>query len=225
METQNITTLASEVTGDSAVKEATLGSSFSIPAPEDHEGWKTLYRSLGQPENADGYNFETQAVQKDEELEHWFKEAAFQSGLSVIQAQKLAEGWSTFNQEHATMQAASLQKQSEEALHHLQKEWGSSFNEKIEQAKRGVNHYGISAQELDALETALGTKQMLTLCARLGESFKEPTFIGKPKETAISNSQDVLKTLTQDKNFMAQYLNGNKEAVARITQLMKEAYA
>jgi hypothetical protein len=201
---------------------------FSPPAEGDEEGWKNLYRQLGQPEDVDGYVLpEAEGAQRDEALQGWFKQAAYQAGLSAKQATQLAAAWETFAKEQGTAQDTLQHQQSEQALYALQKEWGPAFNDKVEQAKRAVTQYGISAVELDAIETALGTKNMLALCSRLGEGLKEPAFIGKPKETISAGSQaakESIRALTQDKNFMAQYLNGDKAAVGKMQQVMKEIY-
>ena len=200
-----------------------------IPDEADQEGWKTLYRTLGQPETLAGYTLpETQSGQPDAALQDWFKASAWQAGLSIRQASQLAAAWEGYVGEQQAAQAAAHRQHAQDGIYDLQKEWGAAYEDQLIQAKRAVTHYGISADELDALETAMGTKSMLSLCARLGNGLKEPTLVTPPKGgggASPASAKETITHLTKDPQFMASYLNGDTTAIARMQQVMQEAYA
>lgn len=202
---------------------------FVLPDPEDQAGWNTLYRTLGQPETPEGYTLPEGNLPADPKMQEWFKRSAHGAGLSERQATSLARAWEEYlRQEQESLQATSLQA-SEEGVHALKKEWGAGFDDRIDQARRAVAHCRMSSEELDALETALGTKAMLSLCARLGQAVSEPKLVTPVKGSGQNNGRDAagqrIQALKNDPAFMTRYLNGDKGALAQMQQAMCEVYA
>ena len=73
-----------------------------IALPGQHsspEEWNEVYTRLGRPEDPDGYQLEL-PDDSSEELVGWYKKAAHDLGLNNIQAQKLAESYTTMLEEH-----------------------------------------------------------------------------------------------------------------------------
>lgn len=202
-------------------------ASFTLPDEEDQAGWSQLYKTLGQPETPDGYSFPESKAAPDAMLQSWFKDSAYQAGLSVRQASALAGAWEQYIAQAQQAELASKKEASDQDVYLLRKEWGPAFDERVVQARRAATHYGMSLTEIDALETVLGTKKMLTFCFRLGQDIAEPKLVTAPKggsHTSPGSAKEKLHSLTKDTQFMTNYLNGDKASLAQMQQVMKEAY-
>ncbi len=203
---------------------------INIPQDGDNMAWQDLYQKLGRPVTAKDYQFITDNnnIATDAALEEWFKQTAFNSGLSTKQAKELFVSWNNFVQ---TNQESSLKQRQQDAYNsitNLQKQWGADFNQNLSLAKQAVNYYQITPKELDAIEAALGSDNLIKLFEKIGSNLKESNFITSHQENNNfipdkNNAKQQVTNLMKDKQFLAQYLNGDKQAIAKVKQLMQYA--
>ncbi len=220
-----------EVKGPESLPAASVPESITLDLTslKDDKVLDDLYAKLGRPETAEAYELKiAENAPVDKELLGWFKNAAFASGLSAKQAQKFADNWQNYTTELYNNYSSTKEQSALADLENVKKEWGNAFNENIKDAKRATSYYNISAGDLDALENSLGTAKMLTLFNKIGKNLKEANFIGQVNNNSFNNpdsSQDNLNSLLRDKNFMSQYLNGDKSAISQINGLMQNIYS
>lgn len=200
-----------------------------LPLPKgdaDAEGWSRVYDALGRPKEAAGYK-----IAVPDGADPTFAQAAagkfHELGLSTKQASALAEWW---NGQSASMMQTQQQQtaaQAEQQLQSLKQEWGQTFDENVEMGRRAARQFGLDADKLNKMETALGTGEMLKLMASVGRGLGEDKFVtgqtpgfGMTPEAAKQR----ISALQGDPDWRGKYLNGNADARAEMQKLMAAAY-
>jgi len=200
----------------------------------DAEEWGAVYNRLGRPEEASGYEFSGPEVPEGgidltPDLANWAHEA----GLSKKQAQSIYEKYNgrlaEVNQEFQTQRAE--QASSDEQA--LRKEWGTAWEENIAAGTRFRQRFNLDDGTMDKLESALGLRGLLELSAEIGRGLGEHRMPGDTEQdsgagTTFGMTPAAAKAkigdLTLDEKFMAQYIEGHPEAVARMTRLHSLAH-
>lgn len=154
---------------------------FEPPKAEDQAGWAKIRAAMGVPEAADKYDLgDAGKAMKPEALQQWGG-VFHQLGLSNDQAAKLVG--------HVTAQAEAQQAQqheayvqaSEQAAERMKAEMGEKWPAFHDLAMRGFNHVRqalkLTDDKIDALERAIGTREMLALAHLVGESKVEAGFV------------------------------------------------
>jgi len=154
---------------------------FEPPKAEDQAGWAKIKAAMGVPEAADKYDLgDAGKALKPEAVKEWGG-VFHQLGLSNDQAAKLVG--------HVTAQAEAQQAQqheayvqaSEKAAERMKAEMGEKWPAFHDLAMRGFNHVRqalkLTDDKIDALERAIGTREMLALAHLIGESKVEAGFI------------------------------------------------
>lgn len=132
---------------------------LKLPADmNDPSAMSEIYSRLGRPESAKDYGFEGDG--EDALTDGFVNKLAdtfYDAGLSSAQAKAL---FSTIDREVTAIYEAQ-QAAAEEAraadLANLQREWGDTFALNHALAKEAVKATGATQEEIDALETALGS--------------------------------------------------------------------
>lgn len=198
-------------------------------ADADATALDAFYNKLGRPESPDKYGLKVPDG-ADAELANWFKQNAHKSGLSDKQAATLFDAWNEMSATRLQAMQQSAVEASEREIAALQKEWGQGYEANIDAGKRAVAALGYDAEQLNAIEGKLGTAEMLKLFAAVGSKMGEDSFadgnrsgntsFGLTPAAALQQIAD----LKMDKNFMGEYLGGNKDAVAKMQRLMSFAH-
>ena len=174
--------------GPAALAEAYINAeralssrTFEPPKAEDQAGWAKIKAAMGVPEAADKYDLgEVGKTLKPEAVKEWA--GTFHAlGLSNEQAAKLV-GHVTQQVQVQQMQAhESYVKQSEQVAERMKLEMGDRWPAFHDLASRGFQHVRnqlkLSDEKIDALERAIGTREMLALAHLIGESKVEAGFV------------------------------------------------
>jgi hypothetical protein len=190
--------------------------------------WDPVYNRLGRPESPDGYKLEVPEG-GDADLANWFKQTAHKAGLNDRQAAALFNEWNTLSGERMGQIEQAQQQQAEQAINELRREWGQAFDKQIDAGKRAATALGYDESKLSAIESKLGTADMLKLFATLGSKMGEDSFEGGERTGSSfgvtpSAARQQISDLKMDKNFMGEYLKGNPDAVAKMKRLMEASY-
>lgn len=187
-----------------------------------------FYSKLGRPGTPDEYGLEIPQG-GDPELTNWFKGTAHKLGLTATQAKAL---YGEFNGMSGSLQEKLQARQAQEstqAIGSLRQEWGQAYDQMIGAGRRAATALGYDAGKLGAIEEKLGTAEMLRLFATLGSKMGEDSFAGDRGEggfgTTPAAARQQIADMKLDKQFMDQYLSGNKEAVNKMRRLMEAAHA
>lgn len=114
--------------------ERTLGND-KVPVPRDpndQEAWDRYYIAGGRPAEPAQYAFQKpdkmpEGVVWDEPMEGWWRQAAFESGLSQRQAQRLVDQYRDRWFAQVDLQNRSIGNDITRGKAELQRDWGSEF--------------------------------------------------------------------------------------------------
>ena len=204
-----------------------------LPGDDKPESWGPVYDKLGRPKEAKGYEIPMPKEGGDEGLANWFRGVAYENGLSARQAKSMIEKWN----EHVgglakTSTEATAQKHAAEVTT-LRTEWGSSFDANAKLVDRAAEAFGMKAEHVNALKTAMGPagamKFLHAVGSKLGvdasfvsgDSRNPGNFGGMTKEQALAG----LAAKRADKAFVAKFAAGDTAARAEMDRLHQIAYA
>lgn len=197
-------------------------------ADAEPESMEQFFNKLGRPETADQYSFKApEGV--DPSVDGWFRGTAHEIGLTDQQAGKLYESYNQMAAQQMEAAAGNVELQSEQDLRNLQKEWGRDYQKNLDQGQIAVRALGYDQESLAGIEAKLGTGEMIKLFANIGSKMGEDSFRSGDNSggfgTTGAEARMQIDNLKTDKQFMDQYLSGDKAAVAKMTRLMEKAYA
>lgn len=202
-----------------------------VVLPKDDAGadeWGQFWNRLGRPEAADQYNiplpdgddggFAKQAAT-------WFHEA----GLTQRQAEGLAGKWNEFATGMQRQQEEAFAQQAQIDVQDLQREWGQGFDQQAELARRAIREAGLSPEEGQAIERALGVKKAAQVFSKLGQQYAEAPVKGTESgrgsfATTPEQAMARIGALKADIGWTQKYLNGDTDARAEFERLHKIAF-
>lgn len=198
-----------------------------LPAgEEDAEGYERVFTALGRPGSAEEYGF-GELAGADADFSGKAAEWLFEAGVGKGRAGALAEKWNAYVGERATAAQAAFEVQSQADWEDLRGEWGPKFAERTEQFRRGALTFGLSRDEMAAVEAGLGTRRTVSLFARIGEGLGEDRFIegegrgGFGMSTGQAESR--IASLRRDQAWQARWMAGGAEEKAEWSRLTKVA--
>jgi hypothetical protein len=168
-----------------------------LPLPaneEDKEAWAEVWKRLGRPDKAEGYQLtrpkdlpaEFNAETLDQ-MEKGFKEQAYQLGILPKQAQGILDWFLKTNADmlQETNTAGQQFRQNSEA--ELKKEWGKAYDQNVSRAQDAcvlfTGKMGPDGEKFATMleDTGLGDHPlMVKFFSVLGEAIGEDTLQGKP---------------------------------------------
>ena len=209
--------------------EKLLGSEkMPMPkGPEDAEGWIRVYDKLGRPVSPDGYGIKA-AEGADPAFANSAMEKFHQLGLSEKQGQELANWWAEQSQGLVAQQQQQTEQNFEKQLAEVKTEWGDKYDENVELGRRAAREYGLDAEKLGKLESALGTAEMMKLMASIGRGQGEAAFHSQGGSNSFGMSPEAARARVQalkgDKGWTQKYLSGDADARSEMERLMRLGY-
>jgi len=153
-----------------------------IAKSEDAEAMSAMYERLGRPTESAGYEFEGM-----DEGGEWYKEAAFKAGLNQDQASAIFGDFSSAVAAAEEAQNAKYQESTQAQMVELKNEWGAAYDANMEYAEMAARKFGVTDDQLGALEKSLGTKEMMNFMQKLGSATGEGTFVdGAAPENSLN---------------------------------------
>jgi len=138
------------------------GEKVPLPKGEaDAEGWERVYKALGRPATPEDY-----ALADKESAAQYHK-----LGLSARQANELSGWQETLKTTQAQQAKEEAAQQRSQQLAAIRKEWGGEYDENLRLGKRAVREFGLESQ-VEKLEEALGSGELLKLTAKLGRGLR-----------------------------------------------------
>ena len=189
------------------------------------------YSKLGRPENAQGYEITMPEAGGDEALSNFMRDTFFELGLNAEQAKSLSEKWNEFQGSANTNNDQTFQNQINEQTDELKVEWGAKFDHNVNMASQAANQFGISDEDLDSMEEAMGFKKTMTLLNDIGKSLGEDSYAGSPTDTngfnvlSPAEARVKIQELKVDTSFQKRYMAGESTSLAEMDRLQKLSIA
>lgn len=184
--------------------------------PDDKEGFDRVYAALGRPPTPAEYDFGQLEGIDDQFSTHaagWLHEA----GVGGPQAKALATKWNGYVAERVAAEDAAFKQQSQADWTALRTEWGGEFEPNAEAFRRAAQTFGMSAEDIGAIEQAKGTRWTVSLLSKIGKGLGEDTFIEGEGQRGFGMNAEAAQTrlaqLKTDKAWMGRYLAGESGPV------------
>lgn len=207
------------------------GEKLPVPkSAEDKEAWNGLYKAIGRPDSAAGYDLD-KIEGIDATTAGKFAELAHANGLSAQAAQALAKfDLERTSSARAAAEAAVEQRISADALK-LRESWGNNYDNLHEAAARAARQYGFKAEDLSAMDRSIGHERTMTLLSEIGKSLLEAKPVGidgsrggssafMTKESATAE----INRLMADPDFKQRHFKGGAAEREQLAKLQKIAY-
>ena len=201
-----------------------------VPQNADDPAWNDVYNSMGRPESADQYTFDERYAEAN--LDD-FKNIAHNLGLSQNQAEKILDMYSQANYDQMEQAEARHSEMQVEGINALQKEWGKSYNENVELARRAFTNFA-SKEALDVMEdSGLGNHpEIVKMFSKIGNLLKEDgIMVGEPgigDALSPAMAQEKIDNNLGDSEFNKIYLDKthpqHQKAVDEMTRLFSTAH-
>ena len=174
-------------------------------ATEDE--WRQYREAAGIPESPEGYEFDTGDSEVDEDLLGWFKDAAYQAGLSQAQAQAMMEEWNASLTPEKQQERLAKQRETSEAQ--LRSEWGRNFDGNIRLAQKAMSQFAGEDFRSYLEETGAGNDpRMVKAFAEIGRAMTSDGFVGGEAPERQDTEEDVLR-----RKFPAMYAEWEQKGV------------
>lgn len=189
--------------------------------------WNQVYDRLGRPKAPDGYKLPVPQGDTGEFAQMAAK-VFHEAGLNNKQAEALANWWNQTQEQMVGSEQQSLVQNSEVDMAQLQQEWGRDFDSNIEAGRRAARQFGVDADTISSMESAMGTKKVMELFTKIGKGLTEDAFVDGSGNRGFGVSPEAARVrinqLKGDSEWTAKYLGGNADAKAEMERLLRAAY-
>lgn len=193
---------------------------------EDTEAMKPIYAKLGlaPPEKAEDYGFislegaEPQVAERLQGIAH-------KHGVPVKMAQSVMADILAMEAEARTAAVAEIEQEAAIEMGRLKARVGADKWEGfLEEGRRAARRFGVTPEEMAAMETNVGAGRMLEIWNTIGKTMGEGSFVegsARPNMggmTAEGATAERAK-LMADSAFMGRYLKGDRTAKEQMDRL------
>lgn len=209
-----------------------------VVLPKDNdppEAWNEVFKKLGRPDNAEGYELPVPEGQPKElagNAARWFHELGIPKGA----AQKLTERWNNFVKESTQAQQAKVQETHTQQVATLKAEWGADYNTNAGLVDKAAQTFGVTQEILAGLKQVMGPAATMKFFHLIGSKLGvEGKFIegneggGGGALLSPAQAQAELKRLQSDPDFSKQWNSSTdpkarQEARDKLRRLQQQAY-
>lgn len=160
------------------------GDRLALPAKDaGPEAWGPVWDKLGRPTDAAGYAFQAPGEgdpgggDYDGPTAQWFRDTAFELGLTQAQAKKLHDSFlERFGQAKVTAPEAPVYAVQEPDLKSL---WGRQHDRNMAAARRAYGTFLGDEAQFNQIADGVGTTALLDLLAKVGHATSEDSMTGR----------------------------------------------
>ena len=208
-------------------------------AEADPSEWSRFYDSVGRPtgEEGKGYEFDEgsipEGVQKNDDMEKFFRKSMHDAGLSQKQAQAMYKSYNDFSGQFTEKQANTTADMEKKWDTDIRQEFGLAYNDQLESAKAAVEEFGSDNLKQYLDESRLGNHpEMIKFAAKIGTQLLEKGSQGRAGRQGTSvltpdQAKSEIAQLHSNPQFMEAYHGSgptHEEAIKRMTALHDFAY-
>lgn len=205
---------------------------LKLPEKADDPAWKDIYKRLGAPEKADGYEVKVPEGMNTEFAE-WAKEQFHGLNLTKAQGDKLAAAWNERVQSEMTKHAEAMNDAMLQQEAKIKAEWGAAFEQNKDTVFKIAGAMGMTEEQAQAVSRVIGAdtlnRMLLQVATKFGIKFGEDTFRGEGANSGSNNFGQMspeaararLSELRNDREWTTRYLNGGAQEAAEMNRLQK----
>ena len=100
------------------------------------EDWEEVFNKLGRPSKPEGYEYSFKEDEVNPDQLKSFNETAYRIGLLPKQAERIIKFYNEMNEQQQADQTKQFEVKQAEAMTDLKKEFGPTYNKRLDQAKK-----------------------------------------------------------------------------------------
>ena len=188
----------------------------------DEKAMADVWKRLGRPEKPEEYGIKAE----NDKFAKWFTETAHKTGLNRNQAEALFKSYDEFAKAEFSQSEAQMKAENEKLIGELKTKWGSAYDQNLNVAKQAASQFGVDAEMLNKLESAMGFTKTMEFMQAIGSKLGEPDFVnGQPlradKALTPSQARERINQLINDKDWSNKYVNGGVQEREEMERLNK----
>ena len=203
---------------------ALIGKKLGVPneksSPEEVAAFR---RAMGVPESLEEYKFAPDSLPEgmtwSDDMAKPYAEIAHKHGIPPAAMKELVTQHAKTEMFKLEAIQATYEKQRTEAVATLQKEWGNDFGKNIGLAKQAAKLAGVDANShgFSDPEVVRGFVRMAQMMSedKVGRSMGGTEFM-----TGAARAKDIMSN--PDNTWHKRYMEGDREAAALVTSLLKQ---
>lgn len=204
---------------------ALVGRKLGVPSEKSTPEEVAAYRkALGVPESLEEYDFTPAEVPEgfnwDKDAMKPFAEVAHKHHIPPGAMKELAGLFAQYESSKVDVLQGMFDQQRQEAVSTLQKEWGGDFQKNLSVAKQAAKIAGVDANSYGFAdpEVVRGFVRMAQMMSedKIGRGLATPEMMG-----GKARANDIMRN--PENPWHARYQQGDAEAVALVTGLLKQA--
>lgn len=193
------------------------------------EEWDAVHTRLGRPVTADKYDLAgvkfTDGSEVDAAFTDFVRAEAFKGGLSQAAATAMAQGFVNFLEKQTAADAGEQTAALEAQRSELKASWGQNFDANLFIARQAALKLGLTPEQVAAMETSMGYKNLMEAFSTIGRKIGEDTFVADTSRGDGTMTADQAKAriaeMKTDSDFQKRLLAGGA-AEAREFKAMHE---
>lgn len=194
----------------------------------DAEGWKNVWKRLGAPEKADGYDFKEIKYADGKELDDAFKSkmgAAFHNrGVPADTAREITKEFIKLLDDSSSSETAERTAKLATERDALAKSWGANMEANKFIVRQAALKTGLTPEITEALEKSVGYEKTMQHLLKIGMMLGEDKYVANPNaqiKGVMTKEQAVAKKveLRDDPDFVKRFNAGDHKAVAEMNAL------
>lgn len=233
---KDMSTLVAATRGLEKVMGAPKERLVVLPEKADDPKWAEIHGRLGRPETADKYDLGLPPEMMTGKTMKRFTETFHKAGVPQSAAKSIVTEFMAEQKEQAEAAETAFLQKAEADTTALRAKLGAAFDQEIGAAKAAAKSYGMSVEEADKIERAIGTSRFLEMWIGIGKAQGEHAVHGTTNSGAAGKgfgtlspeaAKSQVSTLFTDKAFMDRYTHTNPAiravAIAEMERLQKAA--
>lgn len=192
-----------------------------------------IWERLGRPKEAKEYTFELPEELKPYTPEVHMekaKEFSLKHNIPRRQIEGFMKDWLEFRKGEIKSELENLQAKHNEDAKALEKSWGQAHKENLNIVANTAKRLGLTDQEWQTMQGALGTKRAHDLLYEIGKGSKESDFVASGKgagnrTVGADEAKSEIQQLIKDSDFARRLSSGDTEARKRWDRLHEAAYS
>lgn len=183
---------------------------IKLPKDMADPSMKDVWSRLGKPVNAADYKIE--AIKgSDPEFSKTISSIFHDADVPVSMAHKITTKYNEHVAAVVTKQQTEYTAKVERENVALRTEWGAQHDSRIEIAKNAAKAFGVSAEQINALEKVMGFAGVHKMMYTIGSKIGEADFVrggGKPGDfngMTVDSAKAQIAALRADKLFVARF--------------------
>lgn len=200
-----------------------------IRLPETLEGAeaRAIFEKLGRPHDAKDYSIKVEEFAGGQELGEWFRSIADRANWTQKQLDSFVDAWNERSKNWQTSETEKAEATYIEQEQSLKRSWGLAYDQNINLAKQGALAIGLSPENVDALEAAMGYEKTMLMLHKLGSATGESKFVSGQSAGGVMSADAAkakIQELMGDSAFIRRYSKGDAEARRQMDHLHQAAY-